>query len=108
MQISQIPATAQNAASHLLLKPLNQQEHTLLSKIVHNIQDLRTIHEQKFGKEWCYVLLKISLAMNQYFAECPDTALQARYTCFMEIFSDFVDFADDIDAEVLWQLSKKV
>ena len=108
MQISQIPSRAQNVASPVLLTALTQQEHELLSKIVHNMQDLRTIHEQKFGKEWCYIMLKISLAMTQHFAECPDEELQARYNCFMVIFSDFIDFADDIDPEVLWQLSKKM
>lgn len=90
------------------LTTLNTEETVLIKNLVQNVQRLRAIHEENFSKEWLYVMLKVSLAMNNYFSECADERLQARYACCMEVFSDFVDFAGNIDSEILYSVHQKM
>lgn len=107
MQISAIPPKSPNKDLPTSLMVLNAPETTLFKHLLQSTQRSRSIHQNNSAKEWLYVIFKVSLAMNSYFAECPDEQLQARYACCMEAFSDFVDFAGDIDSSTLDSLCNK-
>lgn len=65
---------------------LTAEETTTLRHALQATQDLLLIPATR----WMQVFWKISLAMTQHFAECPDPVILQHYMACMELLSDFI------------------